>query len=142
VYSGDVEESFMLHGRVGRWERMVEIFDNSSFAVQFLGFPVGLERPYNYLTVGPHNDFLRNLFCSGYIGLICYVLFLINIFGRIIKHEISMVYLGLGALACLILYSIATTPTLYTSFLYIVLSIFAYFTIPLRVARLQENAKK
>lgn len=133
AYEGDRDDSQMLHGRVGRWQNFMEVFNNSDVLTQLLGMPISIPSPYTYITVAPHNDYLRILFLTGYIGLFIYLLILYSIFSKIIEHQAALLYLGMGTLATIILYSISLVPTMYTSFLYIVLSIFSFFTLPKKV---------
>jgi hypothetical protein len=142
VYSGEEDDVYLLHGRVGRWERITDIFNQSSLVSQLFGLPYTGYLPFAFITGGVHNDYLRNLLCTGYIGLIAYLLLLYNLFRRIIRHHLSTLYLGLGALGSLVLYSISVTPTVYPCFLYIILAIFAFFAIPPKVLKMQENTLK
>ncbi|HKR03867.1 MAG TPA: hypothetical protein VJY62_04460, partial [Bacteroidia bacterium] len=142
VYEGESDQAHLLHGRYGRWERYLDVFNNSSSFIQLFGFPVGVPKPYLYIKVAPHNDYIRILFCTGYVGLVFYLMILFNIFQRVIVTKIDILYLGLGSLASLALYSISTVPTIYISFQYIIMSVFAYFAIPAKARRLQENASQ
>lgn len=139
VAQGEEEETAYFHGRVGRWERISGIFNESSYLSQLFGMPFTGELPFAFVTGGVHNDYLRNLIAIGYIGLFSYLLLLFNLFRRIIKHELSMLYLGLGALGSLVLYSMTTVPTIYPSYLYIIMTIFAYFSIPTNVLKMREK---
>lgn len=131
VYEGDVETSYMFHGRMGRWESFLGVFNESNLLTQFFGLPMrDLEYLYVYLLIAPHNDYLRILLCTGYIGLFCYLAFLFFVLKKIIKYNSSVLFLGLASFASICLYSISTLPTLYSSFLYIVLSIFVFFLLP------------
>ncbi len=142
VYSGDKDDSYYLHGRVGRWQRITDIFNKTSIIPQLFGMAFTGGTPYAFMTGGVHNDYLRNLICTGYVGLFIYLLYLYNLFRRIIKEREGILYLGLGALGVLILYSISVTPTVYASFLYIILSVFAYFSIPLKVLHTGQNTHR
>jgi hypothetical protein len=139
AYSGERDEVQLLHGRVGRWESQTNFFNESSLFVQLFGFPLSCELVFPLFTGGTHNDYLRILFTTGYVGLLTYILLLYNLFKRIMKHYWSLLYLGLGALACLMLYSLSVTPTVYASYMYIVMSIFALFSIPFQNFRIKEN---
>jgi hypothetical protein len=139
AYSGERDEVQLLHGRVGRWESQTNIFNESSLLVQLFGFPINGQLAFPFFTGGTHNDYLRILFTTGYVGLITYIFLLYNLFKRIVKHYLSLLYLGLGTLACLILYSLSVTPTVYASYMYIVMCIFAFFSIPLKSFRIKGN---
>lgn len=47
--------------------------------------------------------------------------------------KLAFLYLGLSSLSSIILYSISSTPTMYTSFMYVVFSIFAFFALPKKI---------
>lgn len=130
VYEGEKDNDALLHGRVGRWRNFLEFFNEKNTVVQLLGLPVGFDHPYMYISKGSHNDFVRTLMFNGYIGLILYILLLINLIYRALKYKIPMHFLGLGSLTILILYSISTTPLLYPTLLYVLLPIVAVMALP------------
>ncbi|MBK8876834.1 MAG: hypothetical protein KBH11_04905 [Bacteroidia bacterium] len=130
VYEGERDNEMLLHGRVGRWTRFLDYFFEKNIAVQFLGLPLTFEDSYMYTGKGVHNDFVRTLLSVGYSGLFMYLLILINIIIRIIKHNASIQFLGLGVIASLILYSISTTPLLYPPLMYVLLPIVCILTLP------------
>ncbi|MEO5571594.1 MAG: hypothetical protein ABIT08_01840 [Bacteroidia bacterium] len=142
VASGEGDEAYYLHGRVGRWERITEIFGNSSLLSQLFGMPFNGGLPFSFITGGIHNDYIRNLICVGYVGLTFYLILLFNLFRRIIKDRLNMLYLGLGALGSLLLFSVSTVPTIYPAFMYVILTVFAYFSIPENVLRRQEMEER
>ncbi|MFB0925680.1 MAG: hypothetical protein QMB65_10445, partial [Vicingaceae bacterium] len=82
------------------------------------------------VSVHPHNDFLRILFLSGYLGLFYYIVLLIMLYQRAIKIAHATKYLAFGTLGILLLYSISVVPTFYPPFMYIVMSVFAYVALP------------
>jgi hypothetical protein len=130
VYEGEKESETLLHGRVGRWMNFIDVFQQESTITQFLGLPVGLDKPYMYITKGSHNDFVRTLMFTGYLGLIIYVLILLNLVGRIKKHNTSMHFLGIACLAAMCLYSISTTPMLYPPMMYVFFPVFCVLALP------------
>ncbi len=130
VYEGEKENEQLLHGRVGRWMNFLDFFNSKSSFVQFLGLPLGMDHPYSYLSKGAHNDFMRTLMFTGYLGLITYIIILINLILRVISHKVSISFLGAATLASLILYSVSTTPLLYASLLYLVMPIISLMALP------------
>lgn len=130
VWEGERENRFLLHGRVGRWQMMWSEFSKQNLAVQFAGYPLKFEYAYHYVGVGSHNDYLRILFLSGYLGVLSYLLVIGGVFKRALRQVLPLRFLCLGALGVLLLYAISTTPTFYAPMMYITLSIFAYNAIP------------
>lgn len=130
VYEGEQDSERLLHGRVGRWTRMGEIFTNENIFAQFFGYPLSLKRSVQYVGVGAHNDYVRILFLSGYFGLFYYLVLLLMFFKRAKKLHNATKYLVFGTLGVLMLYSISIVPTYYPPFMYIVMSVFAYVALP------------
>jgi len=130
VYEGDKDSELLLHGRVGRWMRFFDHFNAASSVVQLFGLPLGMDHPYVYIGKGSHNDFVRTTMFNGYIGLIVYVLILLNLLTRIVSYNLPMRFLGFGTMAVIILYSISTTPLLYPPLMYVLLPVFAMLALP------------
>ncbi len=130
VYEGEKQNDQLLHGRVGRWMGFLDFFNSKGSIVQFLGLPLGMDHPYSYIAKGSHNDFVRMLMVCGYLGLITYVLILINIGTRIIGHKIAFTFVGLGTLTIVLLYSVSLTPLLYATLMYIIMSVYAALALP------------
>ena len=106
-----LEKTYLFHGRVGRWVRHLDMFSQESTFNQYFG---GIGSKYPYLMEhGPHNDYLRILFSTGYIGLILFVIFLLSLslFSLKLKREHS--YMLLSLVLLIALYSITLTPTTY-----------------------------
>ncbi len=130
VLSGDRDKEKAFHGRMSRWERMWAEFSDQPLIAQFFGIPLTLSNPFKYLLSGPHNDYLRIIFLSGYIGFILYMIFLLNIFLRLKTLPYAHKFLVLGALATMILYSVSTTPTLYAPLIYVIYPVYAFAVLP------------
>ncbi len=130
VYEGELETSKLLHGRVGRWQYCMEVFSEMPIYAQFLGMPLSMDYAAPFVGVGVHNDYLRMLFLTGFVGLITYVMLLFNLVNRVRGRVPALKFLCYGSFVILLLYSITTTPTFYPPFMYIQLSIFAYLSIP------------
>lgn len=130
VFEGEQDQERLLHGRVGRWEHMAEVFTNESIFAQFFGYPTTLKYAYHFVGVGSHSDYVRILFLSGYIGLYFYLLILFYFFQRARKTMLSIRFLSYGLLGIIGLYSISIVPTYYPPFVYIMMSVFAYIALP------------
>ncbi len=130
VYEGDQDSGRLLHGRMGRWTRMIDIFTNENIFSQFFGYPTTLKYSYQFVGVGAHNDYVRMLFLSGYFGLFYYLTLLFMVFNQTKKLLNATKYLAIGTLSVLMLYSISIVPTFYAPFMYMVMSVFAFVALP------------
>jgi hypothetical protein len=130
VYEGKKSEERLLHGRVGRWKGMWEKYSNFPVISQFIGMPSTIQDSYAESGTGAHNDFIRILFFTGYIGLLIYMLTFVAFFSRLKYLSSDQRFLALGTLAILILYSISTCPTMYAPILYVLYSVFCYLALP------------
>tara|TARA_B100000809_G_scaffold104252_1_gene102792 strand:+ start:2894 stop:4114 length:1221 start_codon:yes stop_codon:yes gene_type:complete len=130
VYEGDKGSDKLLHGRVGRWTKMYEKFTNQSIFAQFFGYPLSLNRSYQYVGVGSHNDYIRILFLSGYFGIFYYLVLLVVYFKKSMRLMSETKFLAFGTLGILMLFSISIVPTYYPPFMYIVMSVFAFVALP------------
>ncbi len=139
VYEGKKANERLLHGRVGRWKDMLEQYSNFPIAVQFVGMPAVLKNSYAEVSTGAHNDFVRILFFTGYLGLLVYTLTFVFLFSRLKYLPPHTHFLALGTLAILILYSISTCPTLYAPMLYILYAVLSYLALPTNILTKQND---
>lgn len=130
VYEGKKENERLLHGRVGRWKKMIEEYSEYSVPTQLFGMPLNITDTYPYVGTGSHNDFVRILFYTGFLGLSVYILILINIFRRIKYLNSNDTFLTIGTFMVLFMYSISTCPTLYAPMLYIIYSVICFIALP------------
>lgn len=130
VYEGDLGSEKLMHGRVGRWRGMVDMFTSKNVFSQFFGYPTSMDYSYHVVGVGSHNDYIRILFLSGYFGLFYYLFLLMIFFNRSKKLVMSTRYLAYGTLVVLMLFSISIVPTYYPPFMYVVMSVFAFVALP------------
>jgi O-antigen ligase len=135
VYSGERDRSQAFHGRVGRWERLWENFSREPITGQILGMPYTMTEFSSQIVGGSHNDFLRILFLTGFIGLILYLFFVLQVFIQIRKFNTSYQFLLLGALSIVLLYSISTLPLLYMPLMNIIWVIYAMACLPEQLVR-------
>lgn len=129
VYSGEQDSDKLLHGRVGRWRMMLDLFSSETVPVQFFGFPLKFEYIYHFVGIGSHNDFIRILFATGIVGLVLYLNFIAKAFRRAADLGMAQRYLVYTVLISLVLYSISVTPTFYAPFMYFALSVFAFLAL-------------
>lgn len=135
VYEGKKENERLLHGRVGRWKMMMEQYSEFPIKAQFFGMPLILTETYSYIGTGSHNDFIRIIFYTGFLGLLAYVLILFNIILRFKALTSNDFFLALGAFMILLMYSISTCPTLYAPMLYIIFAIISYIALPKKILK-------
>jgi len=82
------------------------------------------------------------LFLSGIVGLAMYVFFLAGIFKGRRNARAPEKFLIVGALLSIVLHSVSTLPTLYASYMYLLMSVFAYASLPFSTKyALTRNAK-
>lgn len=126
VIKGEKKVERALHGRVQRWQSMIDEFEQSDGVFQILN-PAFAELPsYGYMIAGSHNDYLRMLFLGGFVGLFLYLAFLVFIFAIWRQLHFARKFLKTGTLLILVLFSITSVPTMYAPMMYIVLIIFTY----------------
>ncbi len=131
VYAGEQDTSKLMHGRVGRWMFMFDLLSEQNVLVQMLGYPLTFEYAFHLVGIGAHNDFIRLLFFTGYLGLLVYVLLLFNVWRRARYLPEHHRFLVTGIMMATVLYAISTTPTMYAPFVYILMAVFAYVALPL-----------
>jgi hypothetical protein len=130
IIKGERDEAQLFHGRMSRWQYAWANFKDSPVTAWLFGYPTSLEDPFFNISIGIHNDFLRIFYFTGISGIFIYILFLYNIWCRKKFLYLAEKFLLYGSLAILLLYSVSTTPTFYANFLYILFSIFIYFSLP------------
>ncbi len=131
VIEGEADFERSFNGRATRWTQYFDVFANMPVPCHLFGAPLSGKKDAIIMVGGKmHNDYIRILFLSGFIGLLVYLLFMILISRRVKYMGLSERFLVLGALASILLYSISTIPTLYAPYLYYILPIFAYAALP------------
>jgi hypothetical protein len=125
VLEGSANPEHAFHGRVSRWQRHWKYFTEENSPLEQMVGLIGVSRPY-MTTAGPHNDFLRIIFTSGYIGLATYLMLLFYIFWRTRHLVTAQKFLFRGMLIIVLLMSITTAPTFYTFVNYILMAMLAY----------------
>jgi hypothetical protein len=130
IFRGTRDESQLFHGRMERWQYGWKNFKGSPVTAWLFGYPTSLKNPFFNISIGIHNDYLRIFYLTGIAGICSYFLFIFSIWRRNKFFQMPERYLLYGSLAILLLYSVSTTPTFYANFLYILFTIFAYFSLP------------
>ncbi|TET09975.1 MAG: hypothetical protein E3J83_01280 [Candidatus Atribacteria bacterium] len=125
INQGDALTGFAFRGRENIWPIYIDHFQSSSFYQRI----VGLGNPYLLSGANePHSDWLRILYNYGYLGIILYILFLVNVFIIFIRKLLkikkknwveSEAFLGIILVIIIILYSITMEPLRYSSFSWI-----------------------
>lgn len=132
VIEGEKHIDSAFHGRMGTWKRYWGYFTNDiSLPEQFVGI-IGTKRLF-LVSSGTHNDYLRILFSSGYIGFTIYMLMIFQIHKSIRSLSKSQKFLIQGVLSIILLMSISTTPTLYIHINYAFFSIIAFIILPKKI---------
>lgn len=139
VYEGEKGSEKLLHGRMGRWTMMINLLMDENIFAQFLGYPLTMNYSYHFVGVGSHNDYIRILFLSGYLGLYSYLLLIFSVYKSSQKFNNAIKFLVYGTLSILCLYSISIVPTYYPPFMYVVMSIFAFVALPKSAFQNQNN---
>jgi hypothetical protein len=114
ILSGEniLTKGYLFHGRVGRWIRHLNLFDQERDFNQFFG-GIGIKYPY-LMGSGPHNDYLRILFSTGYVGLMLFLILLLSLFFYSFKLKTEDKFIILCAIILIVLYSVTLTPTVYS----------------------------
>lgn len=139
VYEGKKSNERLLHGRVGRWKMMMEEYSNFPVAAQLFGMPLILKESYSYVGTGSHNDFIRIIFYTGFLGLIVYIIILVNFILRLKYLNSEDYFLAIGIFLILVMYSISTCPTLYAPMLYIIFAVLSYISLPKQKLKEDNN---
>lgn len=139
VYEGKKETGRLLHGRVSRWQNMLEEYSEFPIPAQLFGMPLTIKESYAHISTGAHNDFIRVLFYTGLSGLIVYLLILFNFFKRLKLLSSENHFLALGMSIILIFYSISTCPTLYPPMIYIIFSVLSFIALPENILSQREH---
>lgn len=130
VIRGEREQSQLFHGRMYRWQYAWDHFKDSPVISWVIGYPSSFEDPFFNISIGIHNDFLRIFYFTGLAGLLIYFLFIYRLWRKRKFLFLDEKFLLNGSLLILLLYSVTTTPTYYPNFLYILLPVFVYYSLP------------
>jgi O-antigen ligase len=86
VVDGESESSQALNGRMSRWERYFEIWEQMPMSNHFIGITTAnFPETDNMIGAGMHSDYVRLLFLTGFIGVGAYVFFILAVSHRCIN---------------------------------------------------------
>lgn len=139
VLEGESDVNRSFNGRMTRWNKYFELWDEMPGYSVYFGAPTsGFKETPIMIGGGMHSDYVRNLFLTGVVGLILYNLFLLFLFFKSIALNKYDKYLALACLLALSMHSISTTPLLYVSYFYLLLTVFSFVLLPLN--KINEQA--
>lgn len=131
VADGEADESAAFNGRMSRWERYFEVWEQMPAVNHFIGVATSnFDETVIMIGAGMHSDYVRLLFLTGFIGLTFYIIFLLSIGMNYFRLYMPEKFLLAGAVAALMLWSVSTIPLLYAPFLYITFPIFSFALLP------------
>ncbi|MBL7924705.1 MAG: hypothetical protein JNL88_10950 [Bacteroidia bacterium] len=131
VVEGESEANQAFNGRMTRWEKYFEIWEQMPPQNHFIGIvTANFKETVVMIGGGMHSDYVRQLFLTGFIGLFFYVFFLFGVLAKWLKLEMADKYLLSATITAILLWSITTVPTLYAPLLYIVYPVMAYALLP------------
>lgn len=137
VYQGEKENERLLHGRVGRWKVMFQDFSSLPIFSQMFGMPTSFTNSFSFVSSGTHNDYMRILFFTGYLGFFAFLNFLWVLYKKSRLLDVPQQFLAIGALGVLCMYSVTVNPTIYAPLLYMLLAVFAFIALPIPQKRKQ-----
>lgn len=126
VLRGEKDTRFLFHGRMGRWTRHLETWQENSPGAKALGIVMDGAGERSGRVLGMHNDYLRILFSSGILGLCAYVLFYLQVFLGSLYLARAERCLVWSAAALVLLYSVTNIPTMFPGMMYLCLPVLAY----------------
>lgn len=131
VVEGESDANQAFNGRMTRWERYFEIWEQMPAFNHFVGITTAnFKETIIMLGAGMHSDYVRLLFFTGFIGLFFYVLFLLSLLFKWLALMMPEKFLLSGSVAAVLLWSVSTVPTLYAPLLYLIYPVFCYALLP------------
>ncbi|MBX2819505.1 MAG: hypothetical protein KTR29_07480 [Rhodothermaceae bacterium] len=131
VLEGEKDIDRAFHGRVWRWKMLTAYWMEKPLLDKMIGLSVSsMSIEYWMLGSGIHNDFMRIICVTGIIGFLFYVLFYLVLLQSSTQMKMEDQFLIQGGILIMLMYSVTTTPTLYSPLLYLIFSIFAFGALP------------
>ncbi len=131
VVEGESEADQAFNGRMTRWERYFEIWEQMPTFNHFTGIvSANFNETIVMISGGMHSDYIRLMFLTGFIGIFFYVAFLLSTLSNWISMAIPEKFLLAACISSILLWSITTVPTLYAPLLYILYPIIAFALLP------------
>lgn len=131
VVEGESESNQAFNGRMTRWEKYFEIWQQMPPLNHFFGIvSANFKETVVMIGGGMHSDYVRLLFLTGILGLLFYVIFLLVIFRKWFYLDMPEKFLIAGTISAILLWSITTVPTLYAPLLYVFYPIMSFALLP------------
>lgn len=131
VVDGESDSDQAFNGRMTRWEKYFEIWEQMPSINHFAGIvSANFKETIVMIGGGMHSDYIRLLFLTGFIGLFFYLAFLLAVLSKWLILNTPEKFLLAACIAAIILWSITTVPTLYSPLLYILYPIIAFALLP------------
>jgi len=131
VIDGESETNHAFNGRMSRWERYFEIWEQMPMTNHFIGVTTAnFPETDNMIGAGMHSDYVRLLFLTGFVGVGAYVLFILAVASRYTQLRMPEKFLLAATVSALLLWSVSTIPTLYAPLIYFTYPVFAYALLP------------
>ncbi len=140
VISGEKDVSYAFDGRMSRWQKYFEIWDRYPYISHIVG--VGFSGEIEAIVMvggGMHNDYVRILFLTGWIGLITYVVFFFFLVWRRKFLKVPERFLLLGSVSIFILYSVSAVPTLYGGIFSLCFPVYCFAVLPVKKAYMVKS---
>ena len=129
VLKGERNIELLGHGRMGRIINYQAIWSEQQIETKVFGMAFSNEPDkINWMGGTIHNEYIRSLYTSGYIGMIMYLLILLISFMKSYKFPSAEKYLFQSMIIMVALYSVSSLPMLYTSIIYIFMPVIAYLS--------------
>ena len=131
VIEGESETNYAFNGRMSRWERYFEIWEQMPMSNHFIGITTAnFPETDNMIGAGMHSDYVRLLFLTGFIGVGSYVFFILAVGAKYSRLKMAEKFLLSATVCSLLLWSVSTIPTLYAPLIYFTYPVFAYALLP------------
>ena len=143
VISGDKDVSYAFDGRMSRWQKYFEIWDKYPYLSHVVGVGFsGGDEAVVMIGGGMHNDYIRILFLTGFLGVGAYVLFFLFLLWRRKFMRVPERFLLIGSVAIFMLYSISAVPTLYGGIFSLCFPVFCFAVLPVKKAYNIKSEKR
>lgn len=111
AYQGKSEEDRALNGRIIRWKKYFQIWNQMPLEAQVFGVGFSDHRSRAIMmSGGMHSDYVRFLFSTGIFGILCYLLIFITLLFRSIAYPNPVRLYIISASLILLLYAISSNP--------------------------------
>jgi len=131
VVEGETESNQAFNGRMTRWEKYFETWEQMPAINHFTGIvTANFKETVVMIGGGMHSDYVRLLFLTGFVGVSFYVLFYLVVLRKWFFLDMPEKFLLSSTIAMMLLWSVTTVPTLYAPLLYIVFPILSFALLP------------